>query len=371
MKKLGLYIHVPFCIKKCNYCDFYSVKATDETLSHYIESVENLIKQWSFELYDYTVGTIYFGGGTPSILETKGLLRITDSILGNFKIAENPEITAEVNPITTENIDFRNLHNIGFNRISVGMQSSDDKELAALGRLHGISEVDSTINSIVKGGITNFSLDVMLGIPLQTSDSLNNTLEYCINSGASHISTYMLKIEKGTPFYNMQKEISFSDDDVQADFFEQTAHKLKSAGFRHYEISNFCRDDKISRHNMKYWELDDYLGIGPSAHSMIKGKRFYYPKDLNSFGSSDVIYESDAKSKEEFIMLSLRTDLGLNFKKYKNLFGKNISENVLKEARLLSKHGLINIDDNRISLTERGFLLSNTIITRLLSKEIL
>lgn len=369
MKKLGLYIHVPFCIRKCNYCDFYSVKATDENILHYIESVENLIKKWSFELYDYTVDTIYFGGGTPSILETKGLLRITESILGNFKIAENPEITAEVNPITTENIDFRNLHDIGFNRISVGMQSSDDKELAALGRLHGINEVDSTINSIVKGGITNFSLDVMLGIPLQTSDSLNNTLEYCINSGASHISTYMLKIEKGTPFYNMKNDIVFSDDDIQADFFEQTAHKLKFNGFRHYEISNFCRNDRISRHNMKYWELDDYLGIGPSAHSMIKDKRFYYPKDLNSFGCADVVYESDAKSKEEFIMLSLRTDSGLSFEKFKVLFGESISESLLREADLLSKHNLLDIDENRIALTERGFLLSNTIITRLLSKE--
>lgn len=370
MKNLGLYIHVPFCIRKCNYCDFYSINATDANIAHYITNVKAAIENWSGKLRDRTIDTIYFGGGTPSILETKGLLEIAESIFDNFKIATDAEITAEVNPITTERINFADLRSAGFNRISIGMQSSDNDELLALGRLHSTSEVDKTIDSVIKGGITNFSLDVMLGIPLQTPDSLNSTLDYCIKSGASHISTYMLKIEKGTPFYNMQNTIAFADDDTQADFYEQTVCTLKSAGFRHYEISNFCKDDRISRHNMKYWELEDYLGVGPSAHSMVGNKRFFYPKDIDAFSEESIIFESEGKSKEEFIMLSLRTDSGLNFKKYRDFFGEDIPDEMLKEAILLSKHGLVIINSSNIALTEKGFLLSNTIISRILSKGI-
>ncbi len=370
MKELGLYIHVPFCIQKCNYCDFYSISAGDASIKEYIRRTKECLEMWSEEFRDRTIDTIYFGGGTPSILETQGLLEISECIQKHFNVSQEAEVTAEVNPITTENIDFFSLKSNGFNRISVGMQSTDNNELRMLGRLHGTKEVDRTINAILKGGIDNFSLDVMLGIPLQTPESLTTTLDYCINSGASHISTYMLKIEKGTPFHKMRDHLPFADDDCQADLYEQTANTLKSAGFRHYEISNFCKNDRISRHNMKYWMLEDYLGIGPSAHSMIDNKRFYYPKSLADFRFNNTIYESDAKTKEEFVMLSLRTDKGLEPKKFRELFGTDIPNHLINEAKKLSVYNLIDITPDRIRLTEQGFLLSNTIISRLLSTEI-
>ncbi|MBQ4105546.1 MAG: radical SAM family heme chaperone HemW [Clostridia bacterium] len=370
MDTIGLYIHIPFCAKKCNYCDFYSMNATE---AHYSEYINTLIKSfafWSGKLKNRKVDTVYIGGGTPSLLGTDRLLVLLDSIYSCFNVTSGAEITIEVNPNSTDSLAFSSLKNSGVNRISIGLQSANDDELRILGRLHTLADVCSSIDSIKKAGIDNYSLDVMMGIPLQTMDSLNRTLEFCVNAETKHISTYILKIEKNTLFYKNSDKYVFADEDTQADMYEHTCKFLSQNGFRHYEISNFCIDDKISKHNMKYWSLDDYVGIGPSAHSMLNGKRFYYPKSIQEFKDNKFIFESEGKTPEEYLMLSLRTDLGFDFKKCKELFGLSVTDELLSEAKKLEKLGLLRILNDSIILTEQGFLVSNSVIGLLLSKGI-
>ncbi len=370
MKTVGLYIHIPFCERKCNYCSFYSIKASDVIFDEYMEKLSVAIDFWADKLMPCLVDTVYIGGGTPSVMGSDRLIAIIDRIKSTYHLSDDPEITIEVNPNSSNKLDFNALSNAGINRISMGLQTSDDDELRLLGRVHTRQDAIHAIELIKKAGISNFSLDVMLGIPHQTMDTLKSTLDFCIDSGADHISTYMLKIEKGTPFYFNKDNLIFADEDAQADMYEFTSQYLKKHGFRHYEISNFCRNDKISRHNTKYWTLDDYIGIGPSAHSMINNERFYYSSDIEEFEVSKILYESEGKTPEEHLMLSLRTDMGFSMKKHKELFKHHPSDNFMSEAEKFEKLGLLFFKDDRIVLTEKGFLLSNTIIGDLLSKGI-
>lgn len=367
MSNIGLYIHIPFCLKKCSYCDFFSIRGSDDKYDDYISDLIKNIENYSNILKNRTIDTIYFGGGTPSCIGSDRIIKILGYIYDNCNVSTDAEITVEVNPITGDRIDFSLLKVFGVNRISVGLQSNNDVELRLLSRLHNSSQTEATIDMIKDSGITDFSLDVMLGIPHQNIDSLRETLDFCVKSGANHISTYMLKIEKDTPFYYNRDNLTFADDDTMADMYEFTSSMLKSNGFKHYEISNFCRGDRISRHNMKYWRLDDYLGLGPSAHSMIDKKRFYYPRSFESFKNSETLFDCEAKTEEEYIMLSLRTDTGLIFDEYEAMFGVKLSPTLLDKSRLYAKAGLTRVSDSSITLTEKGFLLSNSIICELLT----
>lgn len=367
MNPVGLYIHIPFCVKKCNYCDFFSVKVSASEMDLYTDNLINSISYWAERLNGRCVDTVYFGGGTPSVLGTYRINRILSAVFKCFDVSETVEVTIEVNPNSSDKLDFTSLKLNGINRVSMGLQTSSDEELRLLGRSHTQADAIYTIDRILSSGITNFSLDVMLGIPLQTFDSLSDTMDFCANSGASHISTYMLKIEENTPFYKNRDKYIFADDDMQADLYEFTCKHLSDVGFRHYEISNFCKGDHVSRHNMKYWLLDDYVGIGPSAHSLLSGKRYYYPKSFKDFYANNLTFESEGHTVEEYIMLSLRTDTGFVFSKYKELFNLSPSDRFIKEARNLEKLGLVCLDEFAVKLTEKGFLVSNEIIMRFLN----
>lgn len=371
MKNIGLYIHVPFCVKKCNYCDFYSMQGTKEAFEKFVSDTEKGIFYWYNEaLSEKEIDTIYIGGGTPSILGTELLKRILYTINTELNVSKDVEVTIEMNPNSANTLDLLTLKSYGLNRISMGLQSANDEELRLLGRSHTLSDAQFAIESFHKAGINNFSLDVMLGIPLQNYDSLENTLKFCVDSQAQHISTYMLKIEENTKFYENPDNLIFADDDKLVDFYDFTCKYLKANAFRHYEISNFCKNDKISRHNMKYWMLDEYLGIGPSAHSLLNGERFYYPSDINIYDSHDIVMDSDGGTAEEYIMLSLRTDKGFEFNKYKELFSLNPSAEFIAKAKKFEKLGLLTINDKSIALTEKGYLVSNTIIYDLINTEI-
>ncbi len=370
MNTVGIYIHIPFCVKKCNYCDFFSLKAEESLMDEYVSKLDNSLKNWADKISDRLVDTVYFGGGTPSVLGTSRLNRILDSVYKYCNIDPETEITIEINPESAHKLDFSSLASNGINRVSMGLQSADDEELRLLGRAHTVSEATDAIDRFKNGGIKNFSLDVMIGVPLQTFASLKKTIDFCVESGATHISAYMLKIEKNTPFYKNADKLTFADDDLQADLYEYAVSLLKEKDFRHYEISNFCRDNLISRHNMKYWQLEDYIGIGPSAHSLLDGKRYFYPRSFQDFYDDKLMYESEGCTPEEYIMLSLRTDTGVVFSKFKELFNLSLAEQILSEAKKLEKPGLVILDNNSIRLTEKGFLLSNPIISRLLNTEI-
>ena len=364
MKKTGIYIHIPFCKTKCPYCDFYSFKGDEKQKDSYLTAVLSCLNGYKQE--SLCVDTVYFGGGTPSVFGGKRIGRIIEYIRDNFRL-DNAEITVECNPSSTDRALAEELKRSGVNRISMGMQSAVKKEREALGRPSDKEDIRRAVNLFKEVGIDNISLDIMLGVPFQTKESLDESIDFLLESDIKHISAYMLKIEEGTPFEKTEKSLSLPDEDTVAELYLHTAKRLREKGFSHYEISNFALEDYESRHNLKYWHCEEYIGIGPSAHSFYKGKRFYYPREFDSFieGVSP-IPDGDGGSEEEYIMLALRLSEGLSGEKFRESFGKNLPSDIFKKAEKFRKAGLVISDGDRISLTAEGFLLSNAIISELI-----
>lgn len=360
----GLYIHIPFCEQKCLYCDFFSV-SNKGYIDNYINEVVrkneyfgNLYSQKKFD-------TIYIGGGTPSIIGTENLSKIINNAKSNFNIIA-PEITIEMNPCSAQSIDFEKLVKCGVNRISLGVQSAHTNELKLLGRLHRNEDVMRSLEKIKSAGISNISLDLMIGISQQTEKSLLQSIDFCVESGAKHISAYILKIEENTPYKKLAPTLNLPNDDKQAEFYEIMQSYLKEKGYFQYEISNFSKDSYQSRHNLKYWNCDEYLGIGVSAYSFMDGKRFFYERDFNSFYNNIMKDDGIGGTPEEYIMLRLRLSQGILFEEYKNLFNQEISNNIINKAKKYSKYSLMNLNSTGMSLTSKGFLVSNSIISDLL-----
>ncbi len=353
---LGLYIHIPFCVCKCNYCDFYSV-ATRKNEDAFVNALINQLNQWG-ELSVRPIDTIYFGGGTPSLLSHR-LPEIMKAIKSRFNVADNAEITMEMNPGDNSEKVLSNALKSGINRLSIGVQSGNEEELAVLGRRHSVKEAEKTVETARNLGFANISLDLMIGLPESTAETLKRSLEFVTDLKPTHISAYILKIEDGTPF--AKANINLPDDDQTAQQYLQMCEYLESRGYGHYEISNFAKEDFESRHNLKYWSCDEYLGLGPSAHSFIDGKRFYFERNLEGFiNGIPPIADGKGGDLEERIMLSLRLSRGLN------LDSVNITEKLIKRIKLLENNGLIKKENNSIALTNNGMLLSNTIITEIL-----
>lgn len=339
----GLYFHIPFCRSRCPYCDFYSVKYENTLAEQYVKRLLDEIKK-----YNGSFDTIYFGGGTPSIMESRLIGDIIDSAKARFEISDDCEITVECNPSSVTERLFEDYAGFGVNRISLGMQSARNEERFALGRAAGQSEIANAVSGAKKAGITNISLDIMLGTPKQTIESLDETFEFIDKMNVTHISAYMLKIEKNTRFFEMKERLKLPDEDTVCDMYLKTINALSKLGFGQYEISNFSKPGFESRHNLKYWELEEYLGIGVSAHSLWNGRRFYYDKNFN------IINDGTGKTDEEKIMLGLRLNRGID----KSLIKKDYSQYI--------KAGLMNETDKSVSLTPQGMLVSNYIISELI-----
>ena len=362
MNPIGLYLHIPFCNGKCPYCDFYSVSPENEKLTAYVDALCREIDK-----ADCIYNTVYFGGGTPSLIGSDNIAKI----MGHIRRTPDCEATLECNPSDTGNadssFDFSVVAKSGINRISMGLQSADDFERKILGRRGGCDDVERAIARAKKAGIDNISLDLMLGIPNQTEESLKKSIEFCKNSGAKHVSAYILKIEEGTPFYIIKNTLDLPDEDKTCDLYLSAVEHLRNAGYNQYEISNFSEKGYESRHNLRYWHCEEYLGIGASAHSFANGKRFYYERSIDDFISGiPPVDDGEGGDEEEYIMLALRLSEGLVFEKFRNRFGKNVPEETIKKARALEKHGLVNVDENSVSLTVKGYLISNSIITELI-----
>lgn len=367
----GIYIHIPFCKSKCPYCDFYSYRCKGEEMSLYVDSLLNEIETLSrvneFVEKPFKANTLYLGGGTPSVLSGEELYRIITTARKKFEIFDNAEITVECNPNSDIESILPYLVKAGVNRISLGLQSAVDKERKTLGRQSDKKRVMEVIELLKANGITNISLDVMLGIPFQTKETLKETLDFVIESGVPHISAYMLKIEEGTHFYKNYDKYDFPDEETTIGFYNQCADTLEKAGFNHYEISNFAKAGFESRHNTKYWELENYLGIGPGAHSYIDGKRFYFESDTESFINGEkAVFDSSGGDCEEYIMLKLRLKKGLILSELKKLYGEKALVKIKEKAPFLKEQGLINFDGKSLSLTREGYLLSNSVICELI-----
>jgi oxygen-independent coproporphyrinogen-3 oxidase len=302
------------------------------------------------------VSTIYIGGGTQSILPPELVEKILLSIRTRFNVAPNAEITIECNPETVTEEKLRKYHEYGINRISFGVQSTNATELALLGRRHTKEQTENAVKLAKKAGFQNISCDIMLGIPKQTTDSLMRTIDDVLSLDIQHISAYMLKIEKNTLFYESFAENS----ELSAEMYELLVKKLDKCGFKQYEISNFALSNFYSRHNMKYWKCEEYLGFGASAHSFFCDKRFAVKPCINEYILSDTqkteVTETNPASFEERAMLGLRLADGFDFSERKQ---------ALKKATELEKHGFLTLSGNTVKLTTKGFLVQNEIIRKL------
>jgi len=358
----GIYIHIPFCIKKCYYCDFYSIKINPYLKDTYIEA---LCKEISRYEYKDVIKSIYFGGGTPSILEIKDIDKILNLIYKKFSICDEVEITIEANPETLNEEKIFQIKKSGINRISIGIQSLNPFELKILGRVHN-EKIAELILAKIANNFKNFSVDIIYGIPYQSINSLNETLKKVLNYSPPHISAYELMIEEKTPFYKMIKNgiLQLPQEDLIEDMYWLIVNTLEDSGYTHYEISNYAKKGFQCIHNLNYWLRGEYLGFGVSAHSFVKETRYRnifdikkYIKLIESF--NEIVIEriniDEKEKKEEEIMLNLRTKVGLDIKRY------SIKEDIVKE---LVKEKLIDIIDEKIVLTNKGMLLSNSIITK-------
>ena len=373
---LGIYIHVPFCRSKCHYCDFYSVTdMTGQLHDGYLDAVCDHIRETGPLAPDYQVDTIYFGGGTPSFFGAEGMAAILSTIRRSFDVADNAEITFEANPDSIDPKLLRRLHGEGFNRVSLGVQCSDDAILEAIGRPHDYEMAVDAVRMIRKAGFKNLSLDLIYGLPDQDLEHWQKTLQDILSLKPEHISCYGLKIEEGTPLHQNQDRLNFADDDMQADMYLATVEILRRHGYRQYEISNFCKRGRESRHNMKYWTGGEYLGFGPDASSDFAGKRFVMIRDLHGYISGirsggQVIRESQTVPQRErageYLMMHLRTTYGISGEEYEKKFLLPFApiEKALVQCR--SRGHALRGGDGRWHLTAEGFLLSNSIITDLL-----
>lgn len=362
---IGIYVHIPFCKSKCPYCDFFSANSSETDYDIYCNELKKKFKYWSAKI-NKEVATIYFGGGTPSVLGAKRLCSLLESIKSNFKIINNPEITVEVNPDTGKSLDFCALSNAGFNRISIGMQSAVESELKQLGRIHNSNDAKQTVLNAQNAGINNISLDLMMGIPNQTIDTLENSIKFCAECKVAHISSYILKVEKNTPFYKLKSNLNLADEDMQAQMYLHSVSLLEKLGYKQYEISNFALKGFESKHNINYWQCGEYIGVGPSAHSFLDGKRFYYDRNMKNFTDNKIVFDGYGGSEDEYIMLALRLKRGLVFNDFSKKFGKQISDNIINKAKRLADNKYLEIDDKHICLTPKGFLVSNAIICELI-----
>lgn len=368
MKKLGIYIHVPFCIKKCGYCDFYSVKWDEESENSYIRSAIDEIKGYR-ELEDYIVDTIFIGGGTPSVIMPQNIEKLIAAVKDTFTVAQNAEISMEANPNSLSQ-NLKIYKETGINRLSIGIQSLKDDILKRIGRIHNFSEALQAIDLAQKQGFDNINADVMFNIPGQTLEDITDTIYQLISKDIRHISFYSLKLEEGTQMYSLEKNkvITMPVEDLEREMYYAGRTIMEEHGLMQYEISNFAVKGYECRHNLKYWNQEEYIGIGPSAHSFMGNTRYSNPSNLKEYTLSsgkegfkrniqEVMDEDELMF--EYIMLRLRLTEGLKSAEFKNKFNRDFEETYKAQIEKLLKDNLIYLDDEGIRLTHRGMDISN------------
>lgn len=396
-KKLGLYVHIPFCHAKCAYCDFYSQSgATDALMQRYVDAVLLQMEDYSAAARAYTVDSVFIGGGTPTALPVDTMCELLAGIKRNFNLARGAEFTIEANPATVTLASLKKYRKMGVNRISIGLQSAQADELAALSRIHTLEDFEASFKAARQAGFDNISVDVMYGIPLQTADSFARTLDYVASLSPEHISVYGLKIEEGTPFARMRDTLILPDEDTEADMYLDCIYNLAARGYRQYEISNFARVGRECRHNLKYWNCDEYLGLGCAAHSYFNNMRFSMKRDMMLYVESmeadmskggmltdDGIFMEEAHLKKaqpvdemyslspnervgEYIMLKLRLAEGISSMEFSARFGLNFDALYGRRLQIYIDNGFMRYDGDRYSFTPKGMYVSNYILSTIL-----
>ncbi len=376
---LGIYVHIPFCRSKCEYCDFYSLGGSKEKglTEDYLEAVCLHMKEAGALAPNYLVDTIYFGGGTPTYLGPEGLVQILNAIRRRFAVSNDAEITFEANPDSVNEKLLKRLKAEGFNRISLGVQTDDDQLLRKLGRPHSYRQAVQAVELARNAGFRNISLDLIYGLPGQSLTDWEQTLTHVLELQPEHMSCYGLKVEEGTPLWNYKEAANLPDDDAQADMYLSTVRILKEHGYAQYEISNFARRGLRSRHNLKYWTGQEYLGFGPAASSDFAGKHFTIEPDIHSYikgvkEGGPVLSECQEipiqERAGEYLIFRLRTSEGIEAEEYMKQFLLPFAplEALLQNYRAKD---LAAFDGTRWRLTPRGFLVSNSILVELLEAQ--
>ena len=371
-KDLGLYIHIPFCVKKCAYCDFLSWSGDKEQRVDYVRALEQEILSYKNFAEDYQVSTIYFGGGTPSVLEGELLERIMEAIRRTFQIEEKAEVTLEMNPGTALKEKLELYKKLGINRLSMGIQSVKNENLKLLGRIHTYEDFLESYCMAREAGFDNLSGDLISSLPGQTLAEWKEELEILMETPLEHVSVYQLIIEEGTEFYKKYGECEelLPDEETSREIYLWTGKYLKSQGFEQYEISNYAREGKQSAHNLRYWERKDYLGLGLGGASMIRNMRMSNTRDWDKYMAycrdpgkirEEVEVLEESGQMEEFMFLGLRKTRGISKKEFRRTFGKDIDLVYEKTLEKYLKNGMLQESGDRIFLSEEGILLSNQV----------
>lgn len=376
-KDLGLYIHIPFCVKKCEYCDFLSWNAEEEERQQYVAALLSEIESYREFAKGYRVSTIFIGGGTPSVLLPKQMEDILQKIYEIFELERRAEITIEVNPGTVDEEKLQCYKENGVNRLSMGLQSVKDEKLRLLGRIHTYQEFVESYELARKAGFDNISIDLISSVPGQTLQEWKEELETAAAQNPEHISVYQLIIEEGTPFYEKYAEHPelLPDEETSREIYLWTGKFLKEAGYEQYEISNYAKPGKESRHNLKYWERGDYLGLGLGAASMVRNIRMSNTKDMRTYLErcdkpktmrEDVQFLEEPRQMEEFMFLGLRKTRGVSKKEFKRIFGREMDMVYEKALHKCLENGMLLAHKDRIFLSEGGTLLSNMVLSEFL-----
>ncbi len=385
MKGLGLYIHIPFCISKCNYCDFYSIGGVDEEKKEkYTYALIKHMSEYKIQAKNRAVSSIYIGGGTPSLLSEAQLKKIMKAVKKNFRLTTRCEISIEINPGTVDEKKLSAMRRLGINRLSIGAQSFNDDELKVCGRKHTSADIYSAIIMARRAKFDNISLDLIYGLPSQSKESLFYNIDTAAELGVDHISLYGLKIEEGTPFWYDRHSLDLPDEDTECDMYFEAIDKLKHHGYRQYEISNFAKSKKACKHNLRYWNCDEYIGLGPAAHSFFGEKRFSFKRDLRLYIDSfdetknvnerliDEYVEIPPQAHiAEYVMLRFRLCEGINLAKFKKRFGRSFEALYYEKMWPYINSGHIVKTKTGYAFTPQGMYVSNYILSHMIGEDLI
>ena len=378
MKKLGLYIHIPFCLSKCKYCDFYSLPTSAGVSDDYFEALSKQIEEYGLQTTAYTVDSIFLGGGTPSLLSERQIQTLFKRIYRAFKVAHSAEVTVEANPGTVDVKKLKTFKKAGVGRLSLGAQSFCPQDLAVCGRAHRVEDNIRAVTDARDAGFDNINLDIMYGLPNQSMAEVVQSLGTAFKLGVEHISFYGLKLEEGTPFYNDRENLKLPSEDSESEMYFVSRELMLSNGYFQYEISNFAKKDRYCRHNIKYWNGDEYLGLGPAAHSYFAGKRFSFKKDLDlyirSFSESyvgesiidEMIDIPKASRIAEYVMLRLRLTDGIDCEKFYKLFGRDFDKIYYQKLQPYINSGHVVRTSKGYAFSPEGMYVSNYILSRII-----
>lgn len=376
-KDLGLYLHVPFCMKKCKYCDFLSWAGSEEEQETYVQGLLKEIESYREFAKGYKVSTVFLGGGTPSILSGEQIERILGAVSDVFMMDKHAEITLEMNPGTVTEEKLRSYKKAGINRLSIGLQSVKNENLKLLGRIHIYEEFLQSYELARQEGFKNISVDLISSLPGQTLESWKEELQEIVRLNPEHVSVYQLILEEGTPFYETYADHPelLPDEEVSREIYLSTGRILSEAGYEQYEISNYAKPGQESRHNLKYWDRADYLGLGLGAASMVRNIRMTNTRNLKTYLEhcsqpktmrKDVQFLEEPRQMEEFMFLGLRKTRGVSRKEFHRVFGRDMDMVYEKTLAKCLENGMLKEHKDRVFLSEEGVLVSNLVLSEFL-----